>query len=311
MNARTASLSLSSSLALLVLPALFGNCTEVAGPDPRSGNQGAALTEAVLGSATHFAVLAGSAVTNTGPTTIEGNLGLYPGLAGSLTGFPPGLVSLGTTHAGDALALQAQTDLTATYVSLAGLPCGMDLTGKDLGGMTLTPGVYCFSSSAQLTGTLQLDAQNVGTGVFVFQIGSSLTTASNSVVSVINAASPCNVSWQVGSSATLGTGSTMVGHVLALTSITVTTGARVTGNVLARDGAVTLDSNDINQDGCLDTARAMAGDGGVADGGGFACTNCNNTACVDLSSDANNCGACGTVCALTYCVGGSCSPTCE
>jgi len=191
-----------------------------------------------------FAVLGGSTVTNTAtPTIVTGNLGVSPGSA--VTGFPPGVVIGGAIHAADAVAGQAQTDLTTVYNDLAGRPCNTDLTGQDLGGKTLTPGVYCFSSSAQLTGTLTLDAQGNANSVFVFQIGSTLTTASAASVLLINNASSCSVFWQVGSSATLGTGTALAGSIVALTSITLNTGSSVTGRVLARNGAVTLDDNNV------------------------------------------------------------------
>jgi hypothetical protein len=190
-----------------------------------------------------FAVLGGSTVTNTGPTIVTGNLGVSPGSA--VTGFPPGIVVGGSIHAADAVAAQAQTDLTILYNNLASAPCNTDLTGQDLGGLTLTPGVYCFASSAQLTGTLTLDAQGNPNAVFIFKIGSTLTTASASSVLLINSASSCGVFWQVGSSATLGTGAALAGSIVALTSITLNTGASVTGRALARNGAVTLDSNQV------------------------------------------------------------------
>lgn len=202
-----------------------------------------AQTAPSLGTTQSFAVLAGSTVTNTGPTSVTGDLGVSPGSA--VVGFPPGTVLLGTIHAADAVAAQAQVDLTAAYNSLTSEGCTLDLTGQDLGGMTLPAGVYCFSSSAQLTGTLTLDAEGDPAAVFIFKTGSTLTTASGSSVSVINGASVCNVFWQIGSSATLGTTSSFIGNILALTSITLTTGANVTGRTLARNGAVTLDSNTI------------------------------------------------------------------
>jgi type VI secretion system secreted protein VgrG len=191
-----------------------------------------------------FAVLGGSAVTNTNtPTIVNGNLGVSPGSA--VTGFPPGIVTGGTIHAADAVAAQAQSDLTTTYVNLANEACNTDLTGQDLGGKTLTPGVYCFSTSAQLTGALTLDAQGNPNAVFIFKIGSTLTTASASSVLLINGGSACDVFWQVGSSATLGTGTALLGSIVALTSITLNTGASVSGRVLARNGAVTLDDSHV------------------------------------------------------------------
>ena len=201
-----------------------------------------ALGAPSLGTAEGFGVLGGSAVTNTGPTVVQGDLGVSPGT--SFTGFPPGIVN-GTTHIADGVALQAQTDLTTAYNGLALLPCDTDLTGQDLGGLTLTPGVYCFDSSAQLTGTVTLNAVGNPSAEFIFQIGSTLTTASNSSVEVINGGNNCNIYWQVGSSATLGTTTSFAGNILALTSITLNTGANTSGRLLARNGAVTLDSNGI------------------------------------------------------------------
>src|SRR5947209_12257081 len=191
-----------------------------------------------------FAVLGGSTVTNTNtPTIVNGDLGVSPGSA--VTGFPPGTVTGGTIHAADAVAAQAQSDLTNVYTNLANTPCNTDLSGQDLGGKTLTPGVYCFSTSAQLTGTLTLDAQGNSNAAFIFKIGSTLTTASASSVLLINSASSCGVFWQVGSSATLGTGTALAGNIVALTSVTLNTGASVTGRVLARNGAVTLDNSHV------------------------------------------------------------------
>jgi Ice-binding-like/Putative Ig domain/IPTL-CTERM motif len=209
-----------------------------------------AATAPPLGTTQGFAVLGGSTVTSTGSSVITGDLGVWPGLA--ITGFPPGTVS-GTTHAGDAVALQAQSDLVTAYNNLAGQACDSDLTGQDLGGMTLTPGTYCYSTAAQLTGTLTLNAQGDPNAVFVFQIGSTLTTASSSSVVVINTGQSCKVFWQVGSSATLGTGTAFAGNILALTSITLNTGANMTGRALARNGAVTLDTNNVNASTCATT----------------------------------------------------------
>jgi Ice-binding-like/HYR domain len=198
-----------------------------------------------LGTAENFGVLGGSTVTNTGPTIVQGNLGVSPGSA--VTGFPPGIVIGGAIHANDAVAMQAQNDLTTAYNNIAATPCTVDLTGQDLGGLTLTPGIYCFSSSAQLTGALTLDALGNSNARFVFKIGSTLTTANNSSVTVINGGSNCDrVTWQVGSSATLGAGSSFVGDILALTSITLGANASTSGKVLARNGPVTLDANNVN-----------------------------------------------------------------
>jgi len=193
-----------------------------------------------LGAAGSFGVVGASTVTNTGPTVINGDLGLSPGT--SVTGFPPGIVT-GTIHVADPAALAAQTDITTAYNALAGQACNVNLTGTNLGGLTLTPGVYCFSSSAQLTGTLTLNGLGNPGSVWVFQIGSTLTTASGSSVNFINGGQPCGAFWQVGSSATLGTNTTFRGNILALASITATTGATNSGALFARNGAVTLDSN--------------------------------------------------------------------
>jgi type VI secretion system secreted protein VgrG len=197
----------------------------------------AAAINVDLGTADPFAVLAGSTVTNTGSTTIHGSLGLWPGVATAVTGFPPGSVSGGTIHADDAVAMQAQSDLTTAYNFAAGELCpGTNvLTGTNLGGLTLTPGVYCFASSAQLTGTLTLNPQGNSNAVFVFQVGSTLTTASSSSVVFTNGGQGDSVFWQVGSSATLGTSTAFEGNILALTSITLTTGVNIgCGRALAR-----------------------------------------------------------------------------
>src|SRR4051812_6934853 len=207
-----------------------------------------AQTAPSLGSAQSFAVLGGSTVTNTGSSTISGDLGVSPGSA--VTGFPPGAVVNGTIHAADAVAGAAQTSLTAAYTNLAGQACTQDLTGQDLGGKTLTAGVYCFSSSAQLTGLLVLNAQGNASATFIFKTGSTLTTASGSSVSVINGGNPCGVAWKIGSSATLGTTTSFTGNLIALTSITLNTGANIVGRALARNGAVTLDTNNISFANC-------------------------------------------------------------
>ncbi len=194
-----------------------------------------------LGSAETFAVLGASTVTNTGITQIRGNLGVSPGTA--VVGFPPGLMEVGTIHAGDAVAAQAQADLTTAYNRAVALPCGTNMTGVDLGGLTLSPGVYCFDSSAGLTGALVLDFGGNPNASFIFQIGSTLTTASSSTVTLANCTGHCSINWQVGSSATLGTYSKFSGNILAKASITITTGVTICGRALAETGAVTMDTD--------------------------------------------------------------------
>jgi cytoskeletal protein CcmA (bactofilin family) len=249
------------SVLLAAMGAVSFACA-VTGPDasPSTTNTALGATAPFLGTAKSFAVLGGSTVTNTGATTVTGDLGVNPGLA--ITGFPPGIVIGGAVHAADAVALQAQTDVTAAYGVLASEACDVDLTGKDLGGMTLVPGVYCYSSSAQLTGALVLDAGGRADAVFIFKMTSTLTTATNASVRVINGGGACGVFWQVGSSATLGTGTSFVGSILALTSISLTTGAKVSGRVLARNGAVTMDDNDVTIGSC---GGPVASDAGAAD----------------------------------------------
>jgi len=196
-----------------------------------------------LGSAQTFAVLGASTVTNMGPTAVTGDLGVSPGT--SITGFPPGTVTAGALHPGDAAAVAAHADAQTAYSDLLAEPCGTNLSGMILGtspgAVTLPPGVYCFNSSAQLTGNLTLS----GNGVYVFQIGSTLTTASNSSIVLSNGAKATNVFWQVGSSATFGTATVFVGSILAAVSVTVTTDTSVVGRVFALSGAVTLDTNTI------------------------------------------------------------------
>ncbi len=219
----------------------------ILGAWPTTGT--AAVVQPRLLTAGNYAIMGGQAISNTGPTVINGNLAISPNGQTSVTGFLPGVVN-GTEDFNNANAINAQTDLITTYDDAAGATPFTDLTGQDLGGLTLVPGVYRFASSAQLTGTLTLDGQGSTDATFIFQIGSTLTTASASRVRLINGAGGCAVFWQVTSSATLGTGTDFQGNLVALTSITMTTGATIGvgggldgGRALARNGSVTLDTN--------------------------------------------------------------------
>src|ERR1700722_2353335 len=208
----------------------------------QSGGARAATTAVPLGTAANFAVLAGSTITNTGATTINGDLGLNPGT--SVTGFPPGTVN-GTVHTAGSVAPQAENDLGTDYNDAAAETVTATIP-TELGGTTETPGGYNSAAGTfGITGTLTLDAQGNPDAVFIFQAASTLITASASNVVLINGAQASNVFWVVGSSATLGTNSTLPGNILALTSITVTSGTTIDGRALARNGAVTLDTNQI------------------------------------------------------------------
>ncbi|GAC1453456.1 MAG: hypothetical protein PVSMB10_11060 [Pseudarthrobacter sp.] len=213
-----------------------------------------AATPVGLGTAASYSVLAGTTVTNTGPTTLQGDLGVSPGRA--ITGFPPG-VSAGAKHPADAVALQAQSDVGIAYNSAAGQALTTSVSG-DLVGRTLTEGVYNSTSSLALSGQLTLDGQGNPNSVFVFQVASGLTTASASSIILTNGAQACNVFWQVGSSATLGTASSFKGTILALTSITVATGATVEGRALARNGQVSLDTNVFTTPACITAPTTSA-----------------------------------------------------
>jgi hypothetical protein len=231
-----------TSLSRLALAAILASATTalvcLAGvPAAR-----AAMAPVSLGTAANYGVLAASTVTNTGPTTINGDLGLSPGTA--ITGFPPGQVN-GTINAANAAALQAQNDLTAAYDAAAASPVTATIP-VELGGTTVTPGVYASPAGTfGITGTLTLDAQGDPNAVFIFKAASTLITASASNVVLVNGAQAANVFWVVGSSATLGTYSIIQGNIMAQASITVTTGATVDGRALARTAAVTLDSDTI------------------------------------------------------------------
>ncbi|MFL6300126.1 MAG: ice-binding family protein [Terriglobales bacterium] len=226
--------------------------TTSCGDSDKKGSAGAGGSGVALGAAAGCAILAGSTITNTGPTVITGgDVCLSPGTA--VTGFaaidagPGVLTPPAVFHITDPTAAQAQLDLTTAYNNLAGTAGGASLPG-DISGLTFTPGVYKNASSVGLlssAGAVTLNGLGDANAVFIFQIGSSLTTATSSQVILSGGTQAKNVFWQVGSSATLGTSSTFNGNIVALTSITLTNGATLNGRALARNGAVSLDSNPV------------------------------------------------------------------
>jgi len=226
-----------------------------------------------LGKASGFAILAGTNVGNVGESVITGDLGVSPGKA--VSGFPPGKVSVGAIHAGDETATEAQKDATKAYENLVGQRCDTKLTGQDLGGLTLTPGVYCFSP-ARLTGELILDAEGDLNAVWVFQ-ATSLTTADKSIVKVINGGGRCNIYWQIAGAATLGKESEFSGTIISLGGIDAGEKAQGVGRALSRNGAVTLNAGAIDRVACLvplgfwtpATTAAVGVAGAVAVGAGI------------------------------------------
>jgi hypothetical protein len=236
----------TASLAALLLVVLFSLVF--------AGTAAAAPASVGLGSAAGFSVLAGSTVTNTGPTTMFGDLGLSPG--SSVTGAPH---VLGATHVDDAVAIGAKNDLTTAYGDAASRPPNGS-AGTDLAGQTFAPGVRSASSSLLLSaGSVTLDAHGDPNAVFIFQIGSTLITGSNTSVSLINGAQACNVFWQVGSSATIGTGTRFVGTIMASATITANTAATIHGRLLASTGAVNLDTNTITTSNCASSGTGTGG----------------------------------------------------
>jgi len=233
----------------LLRPIRLFTAVALAGALTFSASLALAADQPVMGTAANYAVMGATAITNTGPTVVNGNLAISPGGSSSVTGFPPGVVT-GEMDMANADAVLAHTDLVGAYNDAAAETTTLNLTGTDLGGLTLTPGTYTFDSSAQLTGTLTLDGQGSTNAVFIFQIGSTLTTASGAAVELINGAGSCAVFWQVASSATLGTTTDFQGTIMAMTSITMNTGATIGvgglghgGRALAMNGALTLDTN--------------------------------------------------------------------
>ena len=233
----------------LLRPIRLFTAVALAGALTFSASVALAADQPTMGTAANYAVMGATAITNTGPTVVNGNLAISPGGSSSVTGFPPGVVT-GEMDMANADAVLAHTDLVGAYNDAAGETTTVNLTGTDLGGLTLTPGTYTFDSSAQLTGTLTLDGQGSTNATFIFQIGSTLTTASAAAVELVNGAGSCAVFWQVGSSATLGTTTDFQGTIMAMTSITMNTGATIGvggvglgGRALAMNGALTLDTN--------------------------------------------------------------------
>jgi hypothetical protein len=214
-------------------------------------------------------VLAASAITNTGGTVISGNVGLYAGT--SIGGFPPGTVQDGAIHTTDAVAAQAQTDLTTAINAAAGATSTGAIT-SDLAGLSLGPGVYTSGSSIGLSGNLTLDANGDPNAVFIFQAGSSLTVNTGSSITLLGGAQACNVFWEVGSSATILPGAAFDGNILARVSITLDTGATLVGSALASTGAVTLDTNTITSAVCAapitSTSTGSSGSSGSRGRGG-------------------------------------------
>ncbi len=224
----------------------------------------AAPTSVGLGTAKSYAVLAGQTITNTGPTKITGDIGLHPGSA--VTGFAS-VTYVGALRVGTAAALQAKNDLVTAYNDAAGRT-PVTTVATELGGQVVNAGIYNSAAGTfGVTGTLTLDAEGDSSAVFIFQMASTLITAPGSSVALINGASACNVFWQVGSSATLDTTTRFKGTIMALTSIALKTGATLEGRALARNGAVTLDTNVITSAGCSPPTAPTIPNTSLRDGG--------------------------------------------
>ncbi|MBN2840504.1 MAG: DUF3494 domain-containing protein [Coriobacteriia bacterium] len=200
-----------------------------------------------LGATEDFAILAGTTITNTGDSEILGDVGVSPGSA--LTGFDTVTLD-GETHSNDALAIEAQTDWVTAYNDAVARPVTTILASPELGGLTLTPGVYSSGGALALTGELFLDGLGDPESVFILRSDSGLTIGAGSVVTLLNGARFCRVFWPVAGSATIGADATFVGHILATTSISLEDGASVEGQLLAHTGGVTLINNTISNDWC-------------------------------------------------------------
>jgi hypothetical protein len=274
-------LPLAVSAGLLATTALFGasfvNAANAADPDIQ------------LGTASSFSVLAGSGITNTGSTTVEGHIGSYE--TPSITGDSDITFITGQNHAGDGVTQQAKTDLLVAYNTAAGAQPPTAIPEELTRIQPYLPGVYRASSSMLLSGAMTLDGGGRSDGVFVFQAPSStITTASNSSVLFVNGAQPCNVYWQIGSSATFGTGTSFVGNVLAHTSITANTNATFEGRLLANNGAVTLQSNTISAPAC----DVVPGGGGGTDTDATAGTGTDTDSTAGTGTDTDSTAGTGT-----------------
>jgi LPXTG-motif cell wall-anchored protein len=256
-HAESAPMSRLRRACMLAGPAfLIGATVLIATSNPAS----AGIVPTVnLASAANYSVLGGQTVTNTGPSILGQSLGLDPG--SDVVGFPPGTVlAPGTIEAANPVTLVAKNDLTAAYTDAANRPVEFTQTNPDLVGQTLAPGVYAASAKAplSLSGQLVLDGQGNANAVFIFQTDSTLITGSGSTIELINGASECNIFWQVGSSATLATGSVFVGNIMAATSVSVQTGVLVHGRALAQTGAVTLDNDVFVAPSCVPATATQA-----------------------------------------------------
>lgn len=247
---RFSNTSAFSRLALFAsFAALLSACGSAPGAATDSPTQldGQSATSALstpapaLGSASGFALLGASTVTCANLSAVNGNVGVSPGTA--ITGFNPSCTVSGAIHAGDAAAASAHADLAIAYDDLKSTPCAHDLTGQDLGGQTLPPGAYCFNTTVGLTGALTLDGGGDPNATWIFQVGSAIKTGTNSSVLMAGAGNPSNVYWEIGSSATIATGTAFQGNVLASASITLVSGSSLIGRALALNAAVTSDHN--------------------------------------------------------------------
>ena len=266
-----------------------------------------------LGSAAAFAALGATAVNNTGRTMflfesgLTADVGVSPGnvITGMCANPPSNCGATGvitppsTEEIADAVAAQAQTDATTAYNAAVSSSCTSDKSGVDLGSQTLTPGVYCFSSSASLTGNLNLDGQNDPNAVFIFQIAGDLNVAANAFVELINGGSECNILWQVGGSATLNTNSQVIGSVLAKGDVTVNNDVNLIGRAVSQTGAVNINAaffqvNHCTSGGTIDGGVADAGSPDAGSSGSDAGSGSGSSdAGAGDESDAGSLGACG------------------